>query len=181
MWLIHPDFVDLVKGRWDDFEVDGPPGQRFRLKLKELREVLRVWNMEVFGDIERKQNNLMDEISSWDRKEEEEGLSLSEMTIRKETQWELERVLEMKEIMWHKKSRVQWLKEGNRNIKIFHRMTSTRRSTNHIHYLHIGGDSVDNLEDMQSHMEEYFKTLFREDRLRRPKMDVMHFPLLGDG
>lgn len=44
MWFLHPGFKDLVKGWWESFEVFGPPGQSFRLKLKGLREHLRIWN-----------------------------------------------------------------------------------------------------------------------------------------
>lgn len=34
MWLLHPGFVDMIRGCWDDLEVWGPPSQIFRLKLE---------------------------------------------------------------------------------------------------------------------------------------------------
>lgn len=128
--------------------MQGPPGQRFRLKLKELRENLRRCNKEVFGDVERKKKSYLEDISRWDRKEEVEGLELDEMAVRKEAQKDLERVLEMEEIMWRQKSRVQWLKEGDKKMKFFHRMASARRALNHIHHLKIGGHMVDNMDLM---------------------------------
>lgn len=42
MWLLHPRFVDIIRNWWDDLEVWGPPGQIFRLKLKSIRDKLRI-------------------------------------------------------------------------------------------------------------------------------------------
>lgn len=41
MWLKYPDFVDLVKGWWDQLQASRKPGQQLRIKLKKLREILR--------------------------------------------------------------------------------------------------------------------------------------------
>lgn len=117
----------------------------------------------------------------WDRKEGYEGLNEDELVAHKEAHREFERVLEMEEIMWHQKSRVQWLKEGDQNTKFFHRMASSRRSINHIHSLRIGDDMVETEADIQSHMEDYFKDLFHEDMPLRPKVDGLHMPMLGEG
>lgn len=76
---------------------------------------------------------------------------------------------------------MQWLKEGDQNTKFFHRMTSVRRSTNHIHYLRVGESVVESVDDMHSHIDGYFRTLYRDGRPQRPKLDGMQFPLLGDG
>lgn len=53
---------------------------------------------------------------------------------KKASRDEFERIL----LMWHKKSRVQWLKEGDNNTKFFHKMANARRSINGIHSLLIG-------------------------------------------
>lgn len=89
-----------------------PSGQKLRLKLKGLRNKLRIWNKEVFGYIERRKKACLEEIQRWDKKEEEEGLFSSKRIAHKEAQKEFERVIEM-EIMWRQKSRMQRLKEGD--------------------------------------------------------------------
>lgn len=38
-----------------------------------------------------------------------------------------------------------------------------------------------NAEDIQAHVEDYFQTLFREDRLSRPKVDGLSMPMLEAG
>lgn len=62
MWLKSPDFVELVRGWWDSFELSRRPGQRLRLKLKLLCDKLRVWNKEVFGNVDQKKTQLLEEI-----------------------------------------------------------------------------------------------------------------------
>lgn len=90
-WLLHPRFVELMKGWWEGFVVHGPLGQRFRMKLKGLGDVLRGWNKEVFGEIERKKKYCLDDIQRLDRKEGNEGLDEDEQFVRREAQREFER------------------------------------------------------------------------------------------
>lgn len=78
MWFLYPGFKDLVANWWSSFEIEGPPGQRFRLKLKLLRERLRGWNRKVFGKVEMRKESLLNEIILLDAKEEVEGLSEEE-------------------------------------------------------------------------------------------------------
>ena len=46
--------------------------------------------------------------------------------IQMTQEWEARRFQE--ETLWHQKSRIRWLKEGERNTKFFHRTTNARIS-----------------------------------------------------
>lgn len=90
MWLLQPSFVDLIRGWWEEMEVWGPLGQRFRLKLRGICEKLRGWNMDVFGDIVKRKGSCLEEIQKWDRLEEETELNEENMMARKKMQnWSL--------------------------------------------------------------------------------------------
>lgn len=106
MWLLHPGFVDLMKRWWENIEANGLPSQRFQLKLKGIKDNLKTWNREVFGNIITRKKICLEKIQRWDLKEGEEGLEEDERLARKDTQKEYERVLKMEEIMWRQKSRV---------------------------------------------------------------------------
>lgn len=83
--------------------------------------------------------------------------------------------------MWHQKSMVQWLKEGDNNTKFFHKMANARRLVNGIHHMVIGGMRVTNEEVMNHHVEEFFTHLYSDDRPVRPKVDGLNMPLLVEG
>jgi len=48
---------------------------------------------------------------------------------------QLEERRKQEEILWKKKSRIRWLKEGERNTKFFHRTTIQRRMHNTISFI----------------------------------------------
>lgn len=100
MWLLHPGFVDMVKSWWEDLDAHDLLGQIFRLKLKGIRDRLRTWNKEVFGDIETRKKTCREHILRWDSLEEGEGLEDVERLAWKDAQREFEMIIEMEEIMW---------------------------------------------------------------------------------
>lgn len=83
-----------------------------------MRYRFRIWNRDVFGNIEMKKR-CAEEIQNWDRKEENEGLTEDNCRLQNELKLEYERILAMEEVMWRQKSRVQWLKEWDNNTRFF--------------------------------------------------------------
>ncbi|XP_028082530.1 uncharacterized protein LOC114283868 [Camellia sinensis] len=50
-WLLHPLFLPLVKKTWLEAEAHGWVGFVLWKKLKILKEVIRKWNVEVYGNL----------------------------------------------------------------------------------------------------------------------------------
>lgn len=55
-------------------------------------------------------------------------------------------------------------------------MASTQWMVNGFHGLRIGDVWVECAEDIKSHVEDYFHTLFEVDKLLRAKVDGLHLP-----
>lgn len=50
MWIHHPEFLRLVSDSWSS-DIAGHPQYALAQNLKALKQVLKVWNKNVFGDI----------------------------------------------------------------------------------------------------------------------------------
>jgi hypothetical protein len=76
----------------------------------------------------------------------------------------MDELLYREEMMWLQRSRITWLKEGDRNMSYFHRQVVWRARKNKIRRLKISiGSWVENLEEMQKMAMDHFKHLYQDD------------------
>ena len=71
--------------------------------------------------------------------EESRGLSTEERIEMGRIRDELEQATLLEEISWRQKSRVLYVKEGDRNTKFFHRIANSHRRVNSIDRLMVNG------------------------------------------
>lgn len=80
------------------------------------------------------------------------------MDKEKDTQKRLEERNKQEEILWKQKSRIRWLKEGERNTKFFHRTMIQRRMHNTISFLQKqGGERVEDHTEIEQELVNYFQ------------------------
>ncbi|XP_060959153.1 uncharacterized protein LOC133030431 [Cannabis sativa] len=79
----------------------------------------------------------------------------------KDLQSRLDALLYKEEAYWKQRSRTQWLAQGDKNTKFFHRFASQRKNTNKIHQLHTtNGGMVSDEEGIIREIESHFDQLF---------------------
>ncbi|XP_026378693.1 uncharacterized protein LOC113273144 [Papaver somniferum] len=146
MWFSHPGFMQLVEERWS-LDLNGAPPFVFTSKLKRLKEVLKIWNRTIFGDVQfhLKQAELKleteNDILDYDPADEFQFLRVAD------AKKEVDDVRMDLAIMLKMKSRVTWLEDGDQNTRFFHNSIRMRRSQNTISELKISNDTTLFLQD----------------------------------
>lgn len=66
MWLKVDSFMEMVREWWQGYVFSGSPSFVVNMKLKALKSDLKVWNRDVFGDLNFRKASLLQELSSLD-------------------------------------------------------------------------------------------------------------------
>ncbi|XP_074315711.1 uncharacterized protein LOC141651919 [Silene latifolia] len=155
-WMTHENFKDFIEESW-------PTGGNFLSRLELLSTKLKNSNSEVFGDIFRRKRSLIARIGGCQRelaKARQGNLIKLEAKLRKE----LDDVLAQEELLWYQKSRLEFIKDGDRNTSYFHVSTLIRRWRNRITSLkNDEGLWLNDPHEVKKLVVDYFKQLYTDD------------------
>ncbi|CAA7024805.1 unnamed protein product [Microthlaspi erraticum] len=155
-WLLHGSFKELLTNSWSD-TVSTPQA------LCCLRDKLRRWNRDVFGDVNKRKEELLTEIKAI---QETLELQRTDDLLRREEELskELDVVMEQEELIWFQKSREKYIMFGDRNTRSFHTSTVIRRRRNKIEALKDNdGQWVSSQPELESLAVGYYKKLYSMD------------------
>lgn len=155
-WLSHPGFRELLENSWNG-ELSTQQA------LQGLRDKLKKWNKEVFGNIQQRKDKLVQEIQAvqnlLEQSQTDELLNKDDILLK-----EFDVVLEQKEIVWFQKSREKWIALGDRNTKYFHTSTIIRRRRNRIEMLKDDEDKwVEKPQELAKMAVQYYQRLYSSD------------------
>ena len=103
MWLKAEGFVDQVRQWWGSYQFHGSPSHVLAKKLKALKADLKKWNVESFGHVSVKMNQLWLELVELDSMAEGRPLSMVEKNQKAQIAMELEKMALLEEISWRAK------------------------------------------------------------------------------
>ncbi|XP_057452935.1 uncharacterized protein LOC130744800 [Lotus japonicus] len=125
-WVDDDGFYEVVETWWRSAVYQGWSGYILQQKLKGLKGKIRewrkgkgVWGVEKIMCLENKLQEVMGAM-------EEQGGAEALSKERREILEALWKAYREEERTWRQKSRVRWLKEGDRNTKYFHRICKAR-------------------------------------------------------
>ena len=127
--------------------------------LKEVMKELKQWSMVKFGIVLKKIESLRNNLAKLQLAGADRAHIRTKMN-------QLDELLYREEMLWMQRSRVDWLKEGDRNMKFFHRKAVWRARKNRIKSLldEHGGVHTDS-KVMAEMTSSYFANLFTADPL----------------
>lgn len=104
----------------------------FALKLKTLKFRLKAWSKTSVRYFKEMRRMCIEEISKLNTLEEDRSLSKEERKHRESLRKEFQIVAVKEEVFWRQRSRIRWLKEGDHNSKLFHKVASQYRKINDV-------------------------------------------------
>ncbi|RVW86677.1 LINE-1 reverse transcriptase-like [Vitis vinifera] len=189
MWLRVEGFKELLRSWWQGMVVSGRASYKLASKLKGMKEKLKVWNREVFGNLETNKMAALQQVDHWDQVESERRLTEEEFARKKEAKDDYAKWVKMDEIHWRQLSRELWLREGDKNTGYFHRMANAHRRRHTMERVKIRGVWLSEESTIRTGIVDAFHRLLTEDpewkadiggvnlnRISQQEADILELP-----
>ncbi|XP_068475160.1 uncharacterized protein [Phaseolus vulgaris] len=139
VWLKEKDFGELVKGMWLSYSVQGSAFTKVKEKLKCLKGDLKMWNKDVFGNIQTSKKRILQELEDLDCQDCCDDLGDGDRLKRMELVGRLKEMEKKLDSLICQKARANWFRSGDSSTKFFHTSLRWRRLRNEVKGVEVGG------------------------------------------
>jgi hypothetical protein len=177
MWRRADDYAGVVELAWNANR-DGPKSlQATWTNLNQLAGSLKTWSRITFGFVHREIARLERVLRSL----RNAPVTAAGVAEEKQVERQLCELFECEEIMVRQRSRVDWLREGDRNTAFFHSKASARRRTNRINMLVREDESVcDDQAGIKGMVHQFYEGLFSSEPVEGMDMVLDAIPAKVD-
>jgi len=159
MWTFHPNCLHIVRDCWNS-NVIGCPMFILTKKLKILKERLKSWNKECFGNVHDFVNTAEQNLQHIQDQIHHNGHTDILAEEEKEAHKVLEQALNRQETFWKEKANLNWHLLRDRNTKYFHRIAKIKTATKIISTLQYGDQTLTDQSQITNHIINYYKNIF---------------------
>jgi len=149
-------------------------------KLKKVKIRFKIWNRDVFSNVNQIEEVLQKKIQELDAHDVEGVLDEEGREERRTLLAEPNRNLFKQEVVIHQKARLKWLKHGDLNSKFFHSVVKWRRVRNGFNGLFVNGLWCEDNDVVKDKVTIFFKIRFEEVARPRVRLDSVSFNFISD-
>jgi hypothetical protein len=149
-----------VKQAWQQERIGSNALQSTWASLSHIAGSLKNWSRDSFGSVRRQIQQFEKKL----RMLREAPVSADGLAKEKEIEQSMCELFEREEIMAHQRSRVEWLREGDRNTDFFHVKASARKKTNRIDVLvRDDGSKCEDQDGIKQLVHTFYERLFSSE------------------
>ncbi|XP_012853800.1 PREDICTED: uncharacterized protein LOC105973324 [Erythranthe guttata] len=167
MWINKDECEEVVRRAWEDSEGTDPI-EKLIQNTRACRTALIQWNRSVGCMPQREIAKTQQRIHLLDSRNQTSEVKKELRELRKK----LEHLYNDNDAYWKQRSRIQWMREGDRNTKFFHAKATARKRANTVDKLKDKhGNWQTRGEDIEGVIAEYFDHIFRSTRPEESEID----------
>lgn len=110
---------------------------------------------------------------------EQDGADEESRKLRLEVLNNLWKEYRLEERMWLQKSRVRWLREGDKNTSFFHRTCKVRQAQRNLKNLSFNGAVLEEPRAIKEAVFSHFQSFFKRDRRFKAKLACHNLPKIS--
>ncbi|XP_062014459.1 uncharacterized protein LOC133730987 [Rosa rugosa] len=161
-WTAHDGCREAVNTGWAS-RVSGRPMFQVVRKIRQTRFSVNSWQREVFGNRGREIELIRSRLQTLLNQPLADGSQEESMALN----LKLDKLLSDEHAYWKQRSKITWLKDGDRNTKYFHRKASYRRAKNRLVGLFDSNGEWQSSElGLEQVILDYFSGMFKASEVR---------------